>query len=262
MTRRFYVDLPHGQMHGRVCAQDGKPWLVLLHQSPSSSAMFDALIPHLAENFSVIAPDNPGFGQSDAMSGTSMDDFTGAIAGVLRAFSIERCFVFGHHTGAAIGASLASAWPDLVAAVAFGGPPVLSAAARAGLPNLAPVEVMHPDGSHLWAMWARLRSKEINAPPEISTRELGLAFGASQHTKAAYQAVADQDFTAILKALSQPVLMFAGERDSLASALPDAAAARPNDPCVTLIDAGGYVCELKPELVAKMLTDFFLKARS
>jgi pimeloyl-ACP methyl ester carboxylesterase len=42
------------------------PTVVLLHGFPSSSRMFDALIPLLAGRYHVVAPDYPGFGQSDA----------------------------------------------------------------------------------------------------------------------------------------------------------------------------------------------------
>jgi pimeloyl-ACP methyl ester carboxylesterase len=42
------------------------PTLVLLHGFPSSSRMFDTLIPLLATRYHVIAPDYPGFGHSDA----------------------------------------------------------------------------------------------------------------------------------------------------------------------------------------------------
>lgn len=42
------------------------PTLVLLHGFPSSSRMYDTLIPLLATRYRVIAPDYPGFGHSDA----------------------------------------------------------------------------------------------------------------------------------------------------------------------------------------------------
>ena len=42
------------------------PAIVLLHGFPSSSREFDRLIPLLATRYHVIAPDYPGFGQSDA----------------------------------------------------------------------------------------------------------------------------------------------------------------------------------------------------
>src|SRR5215475_7807355 len=42
------------------------PAILLLHGFPSSSRMFDTLIPLLADRYHLIAPDYPGFGNSDA----------------------------------------------------------------------------------------------------------------------------------------------------------------------------------------------------
>ena len=42
------------------------PTIVILHGFPSSSREFDTLIPLLATRYHLIAPDFPGFGQSDA----------------------------------------------------------------------------------------------------------------------------------------------------------------------------------------------------
>src|ERR1700734_1009977 len=42
------------------------PTIVLLHGYPSSSREFDTLIPLLATQFHLVAPDFPGFGHSDA----------------------------------------------------------------------------------------------------------------------------------------------------------------------------------------------------
>src|SRR5258708_12850617 len=41
------------------------PTILLLHGFPTASHMFRDLIPQLADRFHVIAPDLPGFGQSD-----------------------------------------------------------------------------------------------------------------------------------------------------------------------------------------------------
>ena len=40
--------------------------MLLLHGSPTSSHMFRNLIPYLADRYQAIAPDYPGYGQSDA----------------------------------------------------------------------------------------------------------------------------------------------------------------------------------------------------
>ena len=56
------------QVFYREAGRAGDPALVLLHGFPTSSHMFRHLIPALAGRFHVIAPDYPGFGQSDAPS--------------------------------------------------------------------------------------------------------------------------------------------------------------------------------------------------
>ena len=45
---------------------EGAPVVLLLHGSPTSSHMFRNLIPYLADRYQAIAPDYPGYGQSDA----------------------------------------------------------------------------------------------------------------------------------------------------------------------------------------------------
>ena len=49
----------------REAGRAGTPQLLLLHGFPSASHMFRDLIPLLADRFHIIAPDLPGFGQSD-----------------------------------------------------------------------------------------------------------------------------------------------------------------------------------------------------
>src|SRR5262247_1783022 len=44
------------------------PAMLLLHGFPTSSHMFRNLIPKLADRYRVVAPDLPGFGQSDLPS--------------------------------------------------------------------------------------------------------------------------------------------------------------------------------------------------
>lgn len=49
----------------REAGDPANPTVLLLHGFPTSSHMFRNLIPELAENYHVIAPDYPGFGASD-----------------------------------------------------------------------------------------------------------------------------------------------------------------------------------------------------
>src|ERR1700754_2377670 len=49
----------------RQAGNPEKPALLLLHGFPTASHMFRDLIPLLADRFHIVAPDLPGFGQSD-----------------------------------------------------------------------------------------------------------------------------------------------------------------------------------------------------
>jgi pimeloyl-ACP methyl ester carboxylesterase len=258
MVKRTYVDLAHGQVHCRVAKRQGKPWLILLHQSPSSSQMFEDVIPHLTNHFSILAPDNPGFGNSDPIDNVTIKALGTAVLNVLNYFSITKAFIFGHHTGASIAAYLGAHHSELCTAIAMCGPPALTPTQREMLPAMAPVEVPDANGEHLTRMWHKLRAKETSAPPSLSTRELGLAFSASATLKT-YQAVADYDFMADLAAIKCPLFLFAGERDSLAGYLKAASAAAPNAKLKLIEDAGGYICDMRPDYLASLLSDFFLE---
>ena len=69
--RRAGHALPHqAEVDGvnifyREAGPPDAPVVLLLHGFPTSSHMFRNLIPALADRYHVIAPDYPGFGQSD-----------------------------------------------------------------------------------------------------------------------------------------------------------------------------------------------------
>jgi len=58
--RRAYIDGQYGQLHVRESGKGGTP-LLLLHRSPLSGAMFDAVLPLLGEAaFHAVALCTPG----------------------------------------------------------------------------------------------------------------------------------------------------------------------------------------------------------
>lgn len=92
-----------------------KPYLLLLHFSGGTSAIWSGVVPHLQEDFNLIIPDLRGHGKSDRpSSGYHIDDLAGDLHLLLLEFKVSRCHVVGSSMGAEVGLSLAAAHPELV----------------------------------------------------------------------------------------------------------------------------------------------------
>ena len=258
--RRAYVDVAGGQMHYRVAGEVGAPALVLLHQSPSHSVMYELLMNALADKFYLLAPDTPGFGGSDPLAGNegSIPAFAGAIAEFLAALGIQQCHLFGHHTGAAIAAEITATNTGLVRALALSGPTLLTEAQKIALPAQAQALPAVADGSHLQQMWQRIKAKDEDAPLSLVQREVFSALDCGDAYGASYLAVTQHDFEASLAAIECPVLVFAGDCDPLFGAVAPTVARLSRGVGAEL--SGGertYVCERQTEQVADLLREFF-----
>jgi len=257
--RRAYVETSFGQNHYRSLPGDGIP-LVLLHQTPSSSAMYEHLMRALDGVFPTIALDTPGFGNSDALDGeVTIAHYAHTLYAALTALAVRECWVLGHHTGASIAVQMATDYPQWVRKLALSGPPYFTVAEKVALKNSAPSSEMQPDGSHLAAMWQRIRGNNPAAPLEISTRETLLAVQAVKPFAAAYRAVSEHNFEQQLAALDCPVLVLAGEHDSLRANLEPAYAALRRGAMRVIAGADTYLCETHAEILAGILREYFLQ---
>ena len=83
------------------------PTIVLLHGFPSSSREFDTLIPLLATHYHLIAPDFPGFGQSDAPPPSTytytFDHLAKTIDDLLALLKVNSYTLYLHDYGAPVG---------------------------------------------------------------------------------------------------------------------------------------------------------------
>jgi pimeloyl-ACP methyl ester carboxylesterase len=97
------------------------PALLLLHGFPSASHMFRDLIPPLADRFHVVAPDLPGFGQSDMPARSTFTYTFDHVADVIDRFTevvgLERFAVYVFDYGAPTGFRIAVKHPDRITAI-------------------------------------------------------------------------------------------------------------------------------------------------
>ena len=105
----------------REAGPRGAPKLLLLHGFPSSSHMFRDLIPLLADRFHIIAPDLPGFGQSDMPSRDAFTYTFDAIADVIDRFTevvgFDRFALYVFDYGAPTGFRIAARHPERITAI-------------------------------------------------------------------------------------------------------------------------------------------------
>ena len=97
------------------------PVVLLLHGFPSASHMFRDLIPKLAGDYRVIAPDLPGFGQSaqparDAFT-YSFDNFAKVIDRFTEVVGLQRYAIYVFDYGAPVGFRIAAAHPERITAI-------------------------------------------------------------------------------------------------------------------------------------------------
>lgn len=105
----------------REAGSKNAPTILLLHGFPTSSQMFRNLIPLLADRYHVIAPDYPGYGQSDM---PAMDKFTSSFDNLAKvvdkfteALGVSKYAVYMQDYGAPVGFRLAAAHPERVTAI-------------------------------------------------------------------------------------------------------------------------------------------------
>lgn len=175
---RHYLTI-HGatgkrRVHFRM-AGSGPP-LLMIHQSPRSSAEYESLMRQWAEHFTCIAPDTPGFGQSDPLDhpAPEIEDFADAIVEFADAVGIGQIAGYGFHSGGIYLVTAMKRHMHRFATLAIGGYAVWNDTERALLGDpYIPANPPKPFGEHLVWIWNRILEQSWYFPwyaPSDATR--------------------------------------------------------------------------------------------
>jgi pimeloyl-ACP methyl ester carboxylesterase len=123
MTKIRYrkADVDGIKVFYREAGRADAPTLLLLHGFPTAGHMFRELIPMLADRFHLVAPDLPGFGQSDMPSRRVFSYTFARLAEVIERFTevigLARFSIYVFDYGAPTGFRLAVRHPERIAAI-------------------------------------------------------------------------------------------------------------------------------------------------
>lgn len=257
---RGYVGGPGEQVHFRRAGEIGE-LVVLLHQTASSSRMYEPLIPFLAEHFRVVAFDTPGFGAScrladDRQIGEYVDRLRLA---AMELSSANNIHLVGHHTGAVIASDWALRFPGEVDSVTAIGALAMGEARRSYRAAHIPTVGIGAKGEQLEAAWKRVTG--VDYPGHVDSalwhREATDTLIATPHWTRTYEAVFDFDFDSAWAQLTMPAQTICGNKDIEAANLPRVRAIRPDLPVYEL-DGGTFVVEERPVEVAQRIGELVM----
>lgn len=216
--RKTYVDGTWGQVHVLLteAADPSDVPLVCLHLSPGSGRMYTELLAHLDGERTVVAPDTPGFGASDAPpEPADVPALTRNLVTVLDALGLERVDLLGYHTGSKIAVETAIAFPERVRAVTLVSAPVYTEAELAAQRAwLAAPRLPQVDGAHLVEQFTELvRWLPEGTPLALVQREFGEQQRGGENAFWGYVAAFGYRHDEALPRVTQPVLLLCPEDD-------------------------------------------------
>ncbi|RJF77888.1 alpha/beta fold hydrolase BchO [Rhodopseudomonas palustris] len=267
-----FVEAGGFRWHVQQMGPAGAPVLLLIHGTGAATHSWRGLMPLLAKDYQVIAPDLPGHGftQSPRAHRLSLPGMAADLAALLRVLNVSPQIVVGHSAGAAIAARMCldgAIAPKLLislngAFLPYGGP-----AANFFSP-LAKMLVLNPFVPSLFAWQAGSRGAVErligNTGSTLDAQGLklyGKLVGNSGHVAAALRMMANWDLEPLLRALPQlkpQLVLVAAEGDR---AIPPSVARQVQEiqrkAVIERIPRLGHLAhEEQPQLIADLIARF------
>ncbi|MEM8664144.1 MAG: alpha/beta hydrolase [Pseudomonadota bacterium] len=231
--RQVFARVDGTRLHMRVGGKG--PLVVLLHESPRSSAAMLPLATAMAGRATVLALDTPGYGLSDPLEDTApgIERYGEVVLDLLATLDAPPALLVGRHTGALIAAAAganSTRSKPLVAGVFGEGFPMFDADERAdALANYLPPFEPRWDGTHVAWLWSRIadqfevfpwyrRSDAARLPyappsPAAMHRVAVDIIASGSHYASAYRAAFRAEPHALLAAAGVPICVGARTSD-------------------------------------------------
>ena len=258
--RRAFLDTPEGQLHYRAVqpATASQTPLVCLHMSPNSGRIYEAILAAMGTDRIAVAPDMPGFGESDPpATPPEIADYARAAAKVIDALDLKQIDVMGYHTGSETCIELALQRPDLVRRIVQISCPVFTDEELADLRANYGSRPISDDGAHLVAKWTHMVPfYGPKVPREVLARNYaeGLRGGPIAHW--GHRAAFNYDLRETLPKVSQPILVI-NPNDDLVEQTPRGLPLMQNGRMVEIKDRGHGFIDTMTDDFAATLRAFF-----
>jgi magnesium chelatase accessory protein len=266
--------LKAGELTWHVQVAGAGPVLLLLHGTGAATHSWRDLLPLLAGNFTVIAPDLPGHGFTRGVmrNGPTLPGMAAAVAALLKALDVTPSVIVGHSAGAAVGLRMVldgCVSPQAFVALSPALLPFPGLAAQL-FPTLAKILFFNPFAPHIFARMAgplreveRFMGKSTGSEIDAVGIELyARLFRKPAHIRGTIAMMANWDLVPLqrdLPRLRLPLTVIHGDQDTAIA--PDKAreAARlvPGARFEMLQRLGHLAHEEQPQRIAELILESF-----
>jgi pimeloyl-ACP methyl ester carboxylesterase len=230
MAKRAYADTSIGQIHYRYVRPETPtplPPLLMLHMSPASSLIYENFMNLMGQSRVCIAPDTPGYGNSDSHeSPPRIEDYAAVMLELVANLKLAQPIdVMGYHTGSMTAVAMANQAPETVRKLVLVSAPIFTSEELTHFDQIYSTDsIWTSDGDRLLSLWKWF--VEFFQVGSVNTVEAaGRIFYERLSGRERYwwghHAAFEYEFAAALERVQQPILVL-NPNDDLVTMTPRA----------------------------------------